>query len=132
VMKRVAELAKLSAADQFVYSGRAKRVYAIEQAGAGRVTMRFKPGVDQDTGALLGVPSPRAATALSTRGPVQRIPLVVAEPNGVERSNWPVTQGLPFARGQVATADEIRILDPQDKEVPAQVRAASLWEDDSV
>ncbi len=32
---------------------------------------------------------------------LRRIKLTIEEPAGVDRTNWPVTQGVPFGRGEL-------------------------------
>jgi hypothetical protein len=48
------------------------------------------------------------------------------------RQNWPVTSGVPFARGALASADDAQLLDAAGKPVPAQFEATSFWPDGSV
>jgi hypothetical protein len=60
------------------------------------------------------------------------VELNVTEPTGKPRKNWPVTSGVPFARGALAAAGDARILDASGKPVPAQFEATASWPDGSV
>jgi hypothetical protein len=60
------------------------------------------------------------------------IPLRVSEPTGVARQNWLVTSGVPFGQGQLASADDVRLRDPQGQLMPAQFVVLSRWRDGSV
>ncbi len=62
----------------------------------------------------------------------QTIELTVAEPTGKPRRNWPVTSGVPFAKGTLASANDTQLLDAAGKVVPAQFEATAFWPDGSV
>ena len=68
---------------------------------------------------------------MSERG-VRSIPLHVDEPAGVDRAAWPVTFGVPFPRGEVASAGNVRLVDGVDAEVPLQVTRTAVWPDGSL
>jgi len=63
-----------------------------------------------------------------------RVQLRVTERLGVERSNYPVTVGVPFPAGVLQSVDQVRVLDPGGQEVPSQVAELDLsrWPDGSV
>ncbi|MDQ0291777.1 hypothetical protein [Oligosphaera ethanolica] len=60
------------------------------------------------------------------------IPLRVSEPTAFARRGWPVTSGVPFAQGQLASADDVRVRNPQGQIIPAQFAVLSRWHDGSV
>jgi len=63
----------------------------------------------------------------------QTIPLTVAEPTDVGRTAWPVTSGVPFARGTLADVGDVSLEGPNGRPVPfAQFQALSHWPDGSV
>ena len=132
-MRRVAFHDQLQSDTVFAFSGRTRRVYVAESAAHGRCELRFRPRINPDAGAYLNMAEPGASRALRAgKTGVERIAMAIPEPGDVERSNWPVTQGLPFPRGMLADVSEIRVLNPAGREIPAQVRATSFWEDDSI
>lgn len=63
------------------------------------------------------------------------IDLYVSEPTGFARQNWPVTSGVPLARG-VLNGDEsvwnIRLKNPEGEELKAQFTPITYWQDGSV
>ncbi len=62
----------------------------------------------------------------------QKIPLTVSELTDSARQNWPVTSGVPFAQGKLASADDIQITDDRGKVIPAQFDVTSRWHDGSI
>lgn len=58
--------------------------------------------------------------------------LTVAEPTEVARRDWPVISGVPFAKGVLAKAENVRLFDESGQEVPAQFETFADWEDGSV
>ncbi len=132
-LQRVAFLDELRRPDQFAYSARTRRVYVTRDGAVGSAEVRFRPRVEAGAGACLGIADPDSGRALRAGRPgVQRVPLEIAEPGAVDRVRWPVTQGLPLPRGAAADVAELRVLDPSGQEIPAQIRATSFWEDDSL
>ena len=61
-----------------------------------------------------------------------RIPLRLEETAGVARSGWIAGGGVPFAPGQVASADQMRLVDEQGNAQPAQLRPLARWSDGSI
>lgn len=61
-----------------------------------------------------------------------RFRLRVHEPAQAGRAAWPVTSGVPFARGALAGAGEVRLEDGRGGPVPAQFEAMAWWPDGSV
>jgi len=62
----------------------------------------------------------------------QSIELTLTEPTGTPRKNWPVTTGVPFARGALASAEDAALSDASGKPLPAQFEATASWPDGSV
>jgi len=60
------------------------------------------------------------------------VPVHVAEPSGIARTNWPVTTGIPFPKGMLTTPSAVRLLDAEGQEMPLQTRAMETWLDGSV
>lgn len=63
---------------------------------------------------------------------VHRVPLRVEEPTGVRRENWPVRRGVPFPKGELDSADCVRLVGPGGEECPCEVRETARWADGSV
>lgn len=68
----------------------------------------------------------------ATRSTPKTIELTVPEPTGTPRQNWPVTSGLPFAPGTLASAKDAALSDASGKPVPGQFEAMAFWPDGSV
>ncbi|MFA6562730.1 MAG: hypothetical protein WCV00_12540 [Verrucomicrobiia bacterium] len=66
------------------------------------------------------------------RSKLQTIALTIIEPTDTPRNNWPVTAGVPFARGLLASADHTELLDAEGKPMPAQFEATAFWPDGSL
>ena len=60
------------------------------------------------------------------------VPLRLEEAAGVARRSWPVTMGVPLARGALADPARAGLRDPAGRPVDLQTRALSRWEDGSV
>lgn len=60
------------------------------------------------------------------------VALTVTEPSGVNRVDWPVTSGVPFARGEIAEARRIALFDERNQEVPLQTDVLARWPDGSI
>jgi hypothetical protein len=56
----------------------------------------------------------------------------VTEHDGVARRGFPVTGGIPLARGTVTEASELGLVDDRGAAVPLQAQATSRWPDGSV
>jgi len=62
----------------------------------------------------------------------QATPLTVRNDSDTRYTAWPVTCGLPFAKGELGSAAGVRLLDPDGQEVPLQVEERAWWPDGSV
>lgn len=63
---------------------------------------------------------------------VTTVPVHIIEPAGVARQAWPVTAGVPFARGELRDAGCIRVLDGNDRPLPVHADVSATWPDGSV
>ena len=73
-----------------------------------------------------------AVVVLSSSVRGGEIELTVIEPSGVARSGWPVTSGVPLARGALVSDRHLALLDATGKEVPLQTEVLSRWPDGSI
>jgi len=62
----------------------------------------------------------------------ERAALKVENPYDFPLAEFPVTSGVPFARGELGNADNVRLLDAGGKEVVVQPRVAARWQDGSI
>ncbi len=62
----------------------------------------------------------------------QDIELTVSEPTEFPRRQWPVTSGIPFAPGTLASSGDVILADGAGKSLPAQFEATAFWPDGSV
>ena len=69
---------------------------------------------------------------LALPGVSEQIPLTVAEPAGVARTNDFVTSGVPFPQRALLSGDQLRLMNSSSKEVPMQVQVTGTWPDGSV
>lgn len=91
--------------------------------------------VGGQTGAQIVSPVLRfsaGARPVPPRSKAQRIPLSVAEPTAAGRRVWPVTSGVPFAQGELASAADVRLFDAAGLGVPLQREVLARWPDGSV
>jgi hypothetical protein len=61
-----------------------------------------------------------------------RVRLTVQEPAGVARTAWPVTSGIPFAKGALIDPQAAALFDIDGAELPLQTETLSRWPDGSV
>lgn len=86
-----------------------------------------KPVTSPDQTLIFQPPAPPAGTAKR-----EKIPLKVENPYDFAVKNSPVTSGVPFAKGELADADHVRLLDSQGHEVVVQPKVTARWPDGSV
>lgn len=55
------------------------------------------------------------------------IRLPVREPSGVRRRQWPVTQGVPFGRGELPVGQPVALYDDAGHAQPVQTRVLATW-----
>lgn len=58
--------------------------------------------------------------------------LTVTEPTDAPRRDWPVISGVPFPKGVLANAENVRLISENGTETPAQFETFATWEDGSV
>lgn len=61
-----------------------------------------------------------------------RIPIGIEDASGIERQNWPVHAGIPFARGMVRQDAPLNLLDSTGKEVVFDRNVSGTWDDGSI
>ncbi len=61
---------------------------------------------------------------------IKRIPLTVENAGGVERKGWPITQGVPFADGDLKKGASVRVVDASGKTLPTQSSSMATWNKD--
>jgi len=61
-----------------------------------------------------------------------QVPLEIRNPSGEFAMNCPITTGVPFPPGELASADNVQVLDEEGREVLCQAVATSAYEDGSV
>lgn len=66
-----------------------------------------------------------------TQADTARVPLTVRNQHDFALTGWPTTAGVPFPRGVLGSADNVRIL-RDGGEVPAQIKPTGTWPDGSV
>ena len=132
-LKRVASIRKITGPDDFAFSARSRRVYMSKEGARGKVKLKFQAELRHGPGGFLNLTPPDAGRALAAGLPgIHSVPLTIKEPGEIDRTDWPVRQGVPFPRGALADVKNIRVLDPEGRETPSQARAVSYWEDDSI
>ncbi len=82
----------------------------------------------------VGILSIALAAFFVAVGPVTAasLPLNIDEPTNVERTGVPITIGIPFPKGALASAADMRVLTDKGVEIPLQARVISTWPDGSV
>jgi len=58
--------------------------------------------------------------------------LIIEEPSGISRHNWPVTRGIPFKMGELHTADCLGLINNSGQHIPVQTKTLSYWPDRSI
>ncbi len=72
-----------------------------------------------------------SVTSPPTREGINRVPLTVRNWHGVAAAGWPVTGGVPFPQGALASERDVR-LTRDGKEVLAQFKPLGVWPDGSI
>ena len=60
----------------------------------------------------------------------ERIKLTVENAGGLDRTSWPVTQGIPFADSELERGTPVRILDVDGRSLPCQATCLATWNRD--
>ncbi len=91
--------------------------------------IRFMPIEDPAyTMAPAKAPVPLAHSTVQRR----RVRLTIANPGPSARGREPVRSGVPIPQGELADADQVRLVDPDGREVPCFARITGRWPDGSV
>ena len=61
---------------------------------------------------------------------MKQIQLDVDEPAGVDRTSQPVTQGVPFAEGDLERGAPVRLVDEAGAALPLQTACLTTWRSD--
>lgn len=128
-LSRQARLDDIDGPDQFAVDARFLKIYVSGyDAGAGYEAV-YQPSKEAP-----GPPGRAALPPIRRRGSVGRrqVPLMVEEPVGADRRQWPVCFGVPLPIGELVSADQVRLLDPQDREIPGQFQPTGYWADGTV
>jgi hypothetical protein len=56
----------------------------------------------------------------------------IEEPVGLDRVDWPVSLGFPFAKGELKDVSSLVVFTPENRPVPVQAKVLSRWSDGSV
>ena len=62
----------------------------------------------------------------------RRVRLRVNEPTPYGRTDWPITSGIPFAEGELASADDVALVNADGTVVPGQFEVMATWPNGSV
>jgi PcRGLX-like protein central beta sandwich domain/PcRGLX-like N-terminal RIFT barrel domain len=61
-----------------------------------------------------------------------KVEFTVTEPSNVDRKAWPVRGSVPIFRGELKSAETIRLLDAAGKVIPVQSQATAVWPEKTV
>jgi len=59
------------------------------------------------------------------------IPIIIEETAGIDRTNEPVTVGIPFPKGFLKNTSELSLIDPNHGNLPLQTDPLAVWPDGS-
>ena len=83
--------------------------------------------VSKDSFFTFWAPATRPGTAKR-----ERTPLKVENPYDFSLTAFPINSGVPFGKGELGRAENVRLLDSSGKEVGLQPRVAARWQDGSI
>lgn len=63
-------------------------------------------------------------------GATKRVPLTVQETAGIDRVAWPITQGVPFADGELRRGAPVSVVDEDGHRLPTQATCLATWNRD--
>src|SRR4029450_13136399 len=61
---------------------------------------------------------------------VKRIKLTAENPSNMDRHAWPITQGIPFADGELERGSLGKVVDSDGKALPTQSTSLATWNKD--
>lgn len=93
------------------------------QGGKGELEVVWLRG-DDELGKAADWFEVQAPAGVATSG---RVPIEVINYPGATIAGAPMTVGVPFPRGALASAEHVRLVDDQGRELPVQARVASRW-----
>lgn len=64
---------------------------------------------------------------LSESQAVKRIKMIIENAGDVKRKAWPITQGIPFAEGELERGVPVRIVDSDGQPLPTQSTCIATW-----
>lgn len=70
---------------------------------------------------------PAEITGAAMLKQVKRVPLTVEEAGGVDRTAWPVTQGVPFAEGDFPVGTAAQVVLEDGTAIPTQTFCLTTW-----
>jgi hypothetical protein len=81
---------------------------------------------------FLGLMLLAAAPVVSYEAPqqVKRIRLTVENAGNVARKVWPITQGVPFADGELGRGAPVRVVEQDGRILPTQSSTLATWNSD--
>ena len=56
----------------------------------------------------------------------------IREPAGIRRRHWPLTTGIPFARGTLRATDQLQVCAADGQPLPSSATVMATWPDGSV
>ena len=59
------------------------------------------------------------------------VPIIIEEYAGIDRTNEPVTVGIPFPKGLLTDASVLSLIDPEQGHLPLQKQVLATWPDNS-
>jgi len=62
--------------------------------------------------------------------PIKRISLTIENAGGIPRKAWPITQGVPFADGELQRGSVVRIVGSNGQILPTQSTCLATWDED--
>lgn len=65
-------------------------------------------------------------------GDIKKNNLPLQLTHSMSLQNWPVTSGIPFPKGEIASVKQIRVLNAFGQEIPSQIKTLSQWIDGSI
>ena len=114
--------------DQFVVDPRVMKIY-VSGYTPGPYRASYQSSTPEAQAAIVAADQP-----ILRRGSVARrqVPLIIDEPAGVDRRDWPITFGVPLPVGELAHDRSVLIRDSRGQEIPCQVDTTGYWADGSV
>ena len=93
-----------------------------------RVRDRSRSGIEAGMVILLWT----LGAALPVMAAAGEINVSVSEPTGIARAHWPITSGVPLARGELSDPGNVSLISPSGDSIPVQTEALSRWPDGSI